>query len=29
MNEITEIRNLLDRYYEGETTDAEEQRLRE
>ena len=29
MNEIIEIRELLDRYYEGESSDADEQRLRE
>jgi len=29
MNEIVEIKELLDEYYEGETTDADEQRLRE
>jgi len=29
MNEYIEIKELLDRYYEGETTDADEQRLRE
>jgi hypothetical protein len=29
MNEIIEIKELLDRYYEGESTDADEQRLRE
>ena len=29
MNEYVEIKELLDRYYEGETTDADEQRLRE
>ena len=29
MNEHVEIKKLLDRYYEGETTDADEQRLRE
>ena len=29
MNEIIEIKKLLDRYYEGESTDAHEQRLRE
>ena len=29
MNEHIEIKELLDRYYEGETTDADEQRLRE
>jgi len=29
MNEIVEIKELLDRYYEGESTDADEQRLRE
>ena len=29
MNEIFEIKKLLDRYYEGESTDADEQRLHE
>ena len=29
MNEHIEIKELLDRYYEGESTDADEQRLRE
>ena len=29
MNEHIEIKKLLNRYYEGESTDAEEQRLRE
>ena len=29
MNEIIEIKELLDRYYEGETSDADEQHLRE
>ena len=29
MNEIIEIKELLDRYYEGESTDADEQRLYE
>ena len=29
MNEHIEIKKLLDRYYEGESTDADEQRLRE
>ena len=29
MNEIIEIKELLDRYYEGESSDADEQRLRE
>ena len=29
MNEVIEIKELLDRYYEGESSDADEQRLRE
>jgi len=29
MNEHIEIKELLNRYYEGESTDADEQRLRE
>ena len=29
MNEYIEIKELLDRYYEGESSDADEQRLRE
>ena len=29
MNEIIEIKELLERYYEGESSDADEQRLRE
>ena len=29
MNEIIEIRKLLEMYYEGESTDADDQRLRE
>jgi len=29
MNEHIEIKKLLDKYYEGESTDADEQRLRE
>ena len=29
MNDYIEIKKMLDRYYEGETPDAEEQRLRE
>jgi hypothetical protein len=29
MNKVIEIKELLDRYYEGESTDADEQRLRE
>ena len=29
MNEIIEIKKMLDRYYEGESTDADEQRLHE
>ena len=29
MNKYIEIKELLNRYYEGETTDADEQRLRE
>ena len=28
MNEIAEVKKMLDRYYEGESTDADEQRLR-